>query len=75
MILTGAYNDGHADYGPGDVSLARPGFSHAPTARSGSVCYVLAVTWGPPRFTGLIGALQTLTGFPWTPRPGRRRRG
>jgi putative transcriptional regulator len=72
LILTGAYNDGHADYGPGDVSLARQGFAHAPKAGPGEICYVLAVTWGPPRFKGPIGVLQRLVGFPWTPRPARR---
>ena len=73
LILTGAYFDGHADYAAGDVSLARHGFTHAPKAKPGAVCYVLAVTYGPARFKGLIGALQTLTGFPWEPKPVPRR--
>jgi putative transcriptional regulator len=71
LILTGAYHDGHADYGPGDVSLARPGFAHAPKAKPGEVCYVLAVSFGDPRFTGLVGLFQRLTGYPRTPRPSR----
>lgn len=73
LVLAGGYHDGHAGYGPGDVSLARPGFSHAPTADPGEPCYVLAVTFGPPRFSGLIGWVQKLTGFPWEPKPAPRR--
>lgn len=73
LVLTGAYHDGHAGYGPGDVSLARPGFNHTPTARPGEVCYVLAVTYGAPRFSGLVGWIQKLTGFPWEPKPTPRR--
>ena len=71
LILTGAYNDGHADYGPGDLSLAQGGFVHAPAAKPGDVCYVLAVTYGEARFKGVIGLLQKLIGFPWTPQPVR----
>lgn len=73
LVLTGSYHDGHADYGPGDVSLAGPGFSHAPTAKPGDPCYVLAVTYGPARFSGLLGLIQRLTGFPWEPKPASRR--
>jgi len=67
LIVTGAYDDGHAWYGPGDLTVAEPGFSHAPTALKGDICYVLAVTYGPPRFLGLFGGLQKVLGFPWTP--------
>jgi putative transcriptional regulator len=69
LILTGAYFDGHADYAAGDLSLARGGFVHAPKAKPGEVCYVLAVTYGEARFKGLIGILQKLIGFPGTPKP------
>ena len=64
LILTGAYNDGHAHYGPGDISLAQPGFSHQPKAEPGEVCYVLSVFEEPPKFRGLIGFLQRTIGFP-----------
>jgi putative transcriptional regulator len=67
LVLTGAYDDGHARYAAGDISLARPGFSHLPTAEAGEVCYVLAVTYGPPKFDGLFGFLQRTIGFPWSP--------
>ncbi len=72
LIVTGAYDDGHAWYGPGDLTVAEPGFSHAPTAQEGDICYVLAVTYGPPRFLGVFGALQKLIGFPWTPAARRK---
>jgi putative transcriptional regulator len=68
LVLTGAYDDGHARYAAGDVSLARPGFAHTPTAEPGEVCYVLAVTYGPPKFQGLFGLLQRTLGFPWSPK-------
>jgi putative transcriptional regulator len=72
LILTGAYSDGHAHYEPGDVSVAGRGFTHEPKASPGEICYVLAVTYGPARFKGLIGVLQRLIGFPWTPKPASR---
>jgi hypothetical protein len=28
----------------------------------------MLVTYGPAKFTGRIGLLQKLTGFPWSPR-------
>lgn len=67
LVLTGGYSDGHARYAAGDVSLARPGFSHRPTADPGDVCIVLAVSYGPPKFRGLFGVLQRTLGFPWSP--------
>ena len=68
LIVTGAYDDGHGRYQSGDLSLAKPGFSHAPKAEPGEVCYLLAVTYGPPRFLGAFGLLQGALGFPWTPK-------
>jgi putative transcriptional regulator len=70
LIVTGAYDDGHGRYRSGDLSLAGPGFTHAPKAEMGEVCYLLAVTYGPPKFRGAFGLLQTALGFPWTPRTG-----
>jgi putative transcriptional regulator len=70
LVLTGAYNDGEWAYGPGDVSLARPGFSHTPRAEPGEVCYVLVAFKGAPRFKGLFGLAQRLFGFP-TPLTGK----
>jgi putative transcriptional regulator len=68
LIVTGAYHDGHNLYQAGDITLAQPGFSHAPTAEPGEICYVLAVTYGPPRFLGAFGVLQKILGFPWPPK-------
>ncbi|MDR3510511.1 MAG: cupin domain-containing protein [Caulobacteraceae bacterium] len=73
LILTGAYFDGHGHYSAGDVSLARHGFVHTPIADPGEVCYVLAVTYGAPRFKGVVGLVQALTGYPREPKPARRR--
>jgi putative transcriptional regulator len=63
LVLTGAYDDGFHLYRPGDVSLAQGGFTHAPKAEPGEVCYVLAVTYGEPRFFGLIGWLNRVLGL------------
>jgi putative transcriptional regulator len=68
LIVTGAYDDGHGRYQAGDLSQAGPGFTHAPKAEMGEVCYLLAVTYGPPKFLGAFGLLQTALGFPWTPK-------
>jgi putative transcriptional regulator len=68
LIVTGAYDDGHGRYQAGDLSVARPGFTHAPKAEMGEVCYLLAVTYGPPKFLGAFGVLQTAMGFPWAPK-------
>ncbi len=74
LVLTGGYGDGHHHYGPGDVSLAQGDFTHAPKADPGAVCYVLAVTYGEPRFLGLIGLLQRVFGLFRGPVRGSRRR-
>lgn len=63
LVLTGAFNDGHATYGPGDINVGLPGFKHEPKALPGDVCYALAVSYGSARFDGSIGVLQKLTGF------------
>jgi putative transcriptional regulator len=64
LVLTGAYDDGFAHYGPGDVSLAQPGLAHTPKADPGEVCYVLLAYRGSPRFKGLFGVAQRTIGFP-----------
>jgi len=68
LVLTGAYNDGQARYQPGEISHAAPGFLHAPCAEPGELCYLMLISFGPARFTGQIGLLQRLTGFPWQPK-------
>ena len=63
LVLTGAFNDGHQTYGPGDINIGVPGFKHEPKALPGEICYALAVSYGAARFDGSIGMLQRLTGF------------
>ena len=63
LVLTGAFHDGHARFGPGDINVGLPGFRHAPQAEAGQVCYALAVGYGPATFEGPMGLLQKLTGF------------
>jgi len=67
LVLAGGFSDERGHYAPGDISLARPGFRHLPVADPDVVCYVLGVTYGPPRFFGLLGFLQRALGFPWSP--------
>jgi len=69
LIVTGGYHDGHAHYGAGDVSLAQPDFVHAPKADPGEVCYLLAVTFGPAKFQGAFGWVQTLVDLLPTAKP------
>jgi len=64
LILTGAYDDGHHRYGPGDISLAQPGFTHTPKADVGEVCYVLAISYGPPLLAGPYRLLQPILAEP-----------
>jgi putative transcriptional regulator len=71
LVMTGAYHDGHAAYGPGDVSVAQPGFTHTPRAEPGAVCYALLAYRGAPKFKGLFGIAQRAFGFP-TPLTGKR---
>jgi putative transcriptional regulator len=61
LVLTGGYFDGVEHYGPGDVSLAQGDFRHAPKADPGAVCYVFAVSFGPPKLGGLFGLLERLS--------------
>lgn len=63
LVLTGAFNDGHQTYGPGDINVGVPGFKHEPKALPGDVCFALAVSYGSAAFEGPIGVLQKLTGF------------
>jgi len=64
LILTGGYHDGRHHYGPGDISLARPGFTHEPKADPGAVCYVLALSYGAPLLSGAYRLLQPILAEP-----------
>lgn len=63
LVLTGAFDDGHQTFHPGDINVGIPGFKHEPKALPGEVCYALAVSYGSAKFDGSIGILQKLTGF------------
>ncbi|MDO9336640.1 MAG: hypothetical protein EON95_01775 [Caulobacteraceae bacterium] len=63
LVLTGAFNDGHETFYPGDINVGLPGFKHEPKALPGEVCFALAVSYGSAKFDGSIGLLQRLTGF------------
>lgn len=60
LVLEGAFHDGHAHYGAGDISFARPDLTHRPIATPGPVCYAFAVTEAPLRFKGVLGVVQRL---------------
>lgn len=62
LVLCGAFHDGHARYGRGDMSVADPELTHRPVAEAGEVCIALAVTDGPLAFTGPLGWVQRALG-------------
>jgi putative transcriptional regulator len=61
LVLTGAFHDGHRLYQPGDLNVGEPGFVHQPVAQPGGLCFALAVSWGEPRFEGVLGLMQKIT--------------
>lgn len=60
LVVEGAFHDGHARYGAGDISFAHPDLTHRPIAEPGEVCYAFAVTEAPLRFKGALGFVQRL---------------
>lgn len=62
LVLCGAFHDGLARYGKGDLSVADPDIEHKPVAEAGEVCIALAVTDGPLAFTGPLGWVQRALG-------------
>lgn len=58
LVLRGAFSDGVAAYGPGDLALARPGLIHRPQAAPGEACLCLTVTEAPLQWLGPLGWLQ-----------------
>jgi len=62
LVVSGGFHDGHGHFGPGEVNIGRPGFTHEPVADRDGVCFALAVSFGDARFEGPIGLLQRLTG-------------
>jgi putative transcriptional regulator len=62
LCLAGGFTDRGKSFGPGDVSFADASVIHRPIADADGPCYVLAITDGGLKFTGLLGALQKLVG-------------
>jgi putative transcriptional regulator len=60
LVVTGAFEDGTGYFGPGDVSIKRPGQIHHPIAANQGVCFALAVEEGEVAFTGALGVLQRM---------------
>ncbi len=54
LVLQGAFHDGHARFGPGDIEVADADMHHRPVADTGAVCICLAATDAPLRFSGII---------------------
>jgi putative transcriptional regulator len=60
LVVGGAFEDETGFFGPGDLSIKRPGDVHQPVALSGGVCIALAVEEGDIALTGPLGMLQRL---------------
>lgn len=64
LILSGAYKDETGIYRAGDVAFGDSELEHLPVAEPGEVCFALAATTSPLRFTGAVGVLQRLFNIP-----------
>lgn len=60
LVLTGAFADGRARFGIGDICFADPDVKHQPRAEAGDVCWNMAVTYGSLKFSGVLGLAQRL---------------
>jgi putative transcriptional regulator len=60
LVVAGAFEDGTGMFGPGDLSIKRPGQMHHPVALPGGVCLALTVEEGDIALTGALGMLQRL---------------
>ena len=60
LVIKGAFHDGVGHFGPGELSIKRPGQIHHPIAVAGDVCFALSVEEGAVAFTGALGVLQRL---------------
>jgi putative transcriptional regulator len=57
LVLSGAYRDATARFGPGDVEVAGPEMEHQPIAEQGEDCICLAASDARMRFRGLLPRL------------------
>jgi putative transcriptional regulator len=60
LVLTGAFHDGRARFGIGDICFADTDVKHDPKAEAGAVCWNMAVTYGGLKFSGVLGLAQRL---------------
>ncbi|GGG93044.1 hypothetical protein GCM10007420_05640 [Glycocaulis albus] len=67
LVLSGAFHDGHALYGPGDVCVAVPGKRHRPVVKGGTPCICLTVNMGQWKPLNPLYAVVE-----WLTRPRRR---
>lgn len=58
LVLSGAFTDGDAHFGPGDMEEADQSMVHQPHAVAGEDCICLAVTDAPLRFTSPVVRLM-----------------
>lgn len=63
LVLTGAFTDETGTYRAGDIAIGDASVTHRPVAEPGEVCYALAVTTAPLKFTGPLGVLQRVLNF------------
>ena len=63
LVLTGAFKDETGTYRAGDIAIGDDSITHRPVAEPGEVCYALAVTTAPLKFTGPLGVLQRVLNF------------
>jgi putative transcriptional regulator len=60
LVLTGAFKDETGLYRAGDIAIGDASVTHRPVAEPGDVCFALAVTTAPLKFTGPLGVLQRM---------------
>jgi putative transcriptional regulator len=60
LVLTGAFKDETGLYRAGDIAIGDASLTHRPIAEPGEVCFALAVTTAPLKFTGPLGVLQRM---------------
>ena len=59
LVLQGGFNDGHADYFPGDVCHADGALTHNPRAHADGACICLTVEMGRLKFTHPVIAMAS----------------
>lgn len=64
LVLTGAFKDATGVYRAGDMAFGDAELEHVPVAETGEICFALAATTAPLRFTGAVGVLQRLFNIP-----------